>query len=112
MRQLRQTNCKQRLRTEDMTLTVLFRFGEKFRSFTDQYELRELHFKSLLRSKDLEIAFHMKKFEQQRRAKEMESTKSHQLTRQVSTFSQTESELRNQLNIYVEKFKQVSTRSL
>jgi Myosin-like coiled-coil protein len=50
----------------------------------------------------------MKKFEQQRRAKEMESSKSHQLTRQVSTFSQTESELRNQLNIYVEKFKQVS----
>jgi ribosomal protein S13 len=49
----------------------------------------------------------MKKFEQQRRAKEMESSKSHQLTRQVSTFSQTESELRNQLNIYVEKFKQV-----
>ncbi|KAF2842714.1 hypothetical protein M501DRAFT_993463 [Patellaria atrata CBS 101060] len=36
----------------------------------------------------------------------MESSKSHQLTRQVSTFSQTENELRSQLNIYVEKFKQ------
>jgi len=36
-------------------------------------------------------------------------SKSHQLTRQVSTFSQTENELRSQLNIYVEKFKQVST---
>ncbi|KAI7343867.1 hypothetical protein KC354_g15445, partial [Hortaea werneckii] len=33
-------------------------------------------------------------------------SKSHQLTRQVSTFSQTENELRGQLNVYVEKFKQ------
>jgi hypothetical protein len=34
------------------------------------------------------------------------------LTRQVSTFSQTETELRTQLNIYVEKFKQVSLPTL
>jgi Myosin-like coiled-coil protein len=45
--------------------------------------------------------------EQQRRDQEMESSKSDQLTKQVSTFSQTETELRSQLNIYVEKFKQV-----
>lgn len=37
----------------------------------------------------------------------MEASKSRQLTSQVSTFSQTETELRSQLNIYVEKFKQV-----
>ena len=49
----------------------------------------------------------MARLEQQRKAQEVESSKSHQLTRQVSTFSQTESELRTQLNIYVEKFKQV-----
>lgn len=49
----------------------------------------------------------MARFEQQRKAQELESTKSNQLTRQVSTFSQTETELRSQLNIYVEKFKQV-----
>jgi hypothetical protein len=88
-------------------LIQLARFRQKFKSFVDQYEMRELHFKSSLRSKDLEIQFHMAKLEQQRRAQEMESSKSHQLTRQVSTFSQTETELRSQLNIYVEKFKQV-----
>jgi taxilin len=74
--------------------------------------LRELHFQSLLRSKDLEVQYHAMKLEQQRRAQEMESSKSHQLTRQVSTFSQTENELRSQLNIYVEKFKQVRIQIL
>jgi Myosin-like coiled-coil protein len=54
------------------------------------------------------VQYHIAQLEKQRRAQEMESTKSHQLTRQVSTFSQTETELRSQLNIYVEKFKQVS----
>jgi hypothetical protein len=49
----------------------------------------------------------MARLEQQRKQQEAESSKSHQLTRQVSTFSQTETELRTQLNIYVEKFKQV-----
>jgi len=73
----------------------------------EQYELRELHFQSILRTKDLEIQYQMARLEQQRKAQELESTKSHQLTRQVSTFSQTETELRSQLNIYVEKFKQV-----
>lgn len=82
-------------------------FKRKFRSFIDQYEMRELQFTSLMRQKDLEIAAQQLMLEQQRKAQEMESSKSHQLTRQVSTFSQTETELRSQLNIYVEKFKQV-----
>jgi hypothetical protein len=69
--------------------------------------MRELQFQSLLRQKDLEIQAQLAMLEQQRKAQEMESSKSHQLTRQVSTFSQTETELRSQLNIYVEKFKQV-----
>jgi len=85
----------------------LARFRQKFKSFIDQYELRELQFHSLLRTKELEIQYQMARLEQQRKAQEVESSKSHQLTRQVSTFSQTESELRTQLNIYVEKFKQV-----
>lgn len=88
-------------------LIKLNRFRQKFKSFIDQYELRELQFYSLLRAKDMEIQYQIARFEQQRKAQEMESSKSHQLTRQVSTFSQTESELRTQLNIYVEKFKQV-----
>jgi chromosome segregation ATPase len=89
----------------DIELDELFR--QKFKSFIDQYELRELQFHSLLRTKELEIQYQMARLEQQRKQHEMESSKSHQLTRQVSTFSQTETELRTQLNIYVEKFKQV-----
>ena len=53
---------------------------------------------SLMRQKDLEIQAQQMMLEQQRKAQEMESSKSHQLTRQVSTFSQTETELRSQLN--------------
>jgi hypothetical protein len=83
------------------------RFRQKFKSFIDQYELRELQYHSMLRLKELEIQYHSARLEQQRKQQEAESSKSHQLTRQVSTFSQTETELRTQLNIYVEKFKQV-----
>lgn len=89
----------------DIEMDELFR--QKFKSFIDQYELRELQFHSLLRTKELEIQYQMARLEQQRKQQEMESSKSHQLTKQVSTFSQTETELRTQLNIYVEKFKQV-----
>lgn len=89
-------------------INEIFRFEEKFKSFLDQWECREKQFKSLLRVKELEILYHQAKLDQQRKAQEVESSKSNQLTRQVTTFSQTEAELRSQLNIYVEKFKQVS----
>lgn len=84
------------------------RFREKFKSFIEQYEMREIQMASLLRTKELEIQYQIARHEQLRKAQETEMSKSHQLTRQVSTFSQTENELRSQLNIYVEKFKQVS----
>ena len=86
-------------------------FRHKFKSFVDQYELRELQFQSLLRTKDLELQYQAARCEQQRKAQEQEANKTRQLTNQVATFSQTETELRSQLNIYVEKFKQVNTRS-
>ena len=66
----------------------------------------------MLRTKDLEIAYQMSRHDQLKKAQESELSKSHQLTRQVSTFSQTENELRGQLNVYVEKFKQVRSDSL
>ena len=86
-------------------------FREKFKSFVEQYEMREIQFHSLLRSKELEIQFHLAQQERLRKQQDAELNKSHQLTRQVSTFSQTENELRSQLNIYVEKFKQVRLSS-
>lgn len=73
----------------------------------DEFELRESHFKSVLRIKDAEIQSLSAKYEDQKRFAESEAAKARALTTQVSTFSHTEAELRSQLNIYVEKFKQV-----
>ncbi|KAL3474650.1 myosin-like coiled-coil protein-domain-containing protein [Aspergillus californicus] len=79
----------------------------KIKTIGEKFEMRELHYKSLLRSKDAEIQCLTAKFEEQRRAADNEATRCRALSSQVSTFSHTESELRSQLNIYVEKFKQV-----
>ncbi|EME39663.1 hypothetical protein DOTSEDRAFT_75345 [Dothistroma septosporum NZE10] len=95
---------KQPERQQELEQDKLFR--EKFTSFLHQYELRELHFQSLITVKNLEIQYERARHEQLKKAQENELSKSHQLTRQVSTFSQTENELRGQLNVYVEKFKQ------
>ena len=83
------------------------RFKQRFKSLIEQYELRELHFHSLLRTKELEVQYNMARFEEKRKAAEAEMSRSRALNAQVLTFSKTETELRNQLNIYVEKFKQV-----
>ncbi|KAL8750333.1 MAG: hypothetical protein Q9184_006461 [Pyrenodesmia sp. 2 TL-2023] len=82
-------------------------FRQKFKSFVEQYELRELHFQSLMRTKECEVQYNLARYERERKAAENEQTRSRTLSAQVSTFSQTEAELRSQLNIYVEKFKQV-----
>ena len=62
----------------------------------------------MLKTKDSEVQLNVTKAEEQRKRAETEANKSRTLNAQVSTFSQTETELRSQLNIYVEKFKQVS----
>lgn len=79
----------------------------RFKSFIDQYELRELHFHSLMRTKELEVQFHMSRFEREKKAADAEASKSRHLQAQVQAFTKTETELRNQLNVYVDKFKQV-----
>lgn len=61
-----------------------------------------------MRTKDYEVQYNVARYEQQRKAAENEAQRARNLSNQVSTFSQTETELRSQLNIYVEKFKQVS----
>lgn len=60
-----------------------------------------------MRTKECEVQYNLARFEQQKKDAEKQSANSRALNAQVSTFSQTESELRSQLNIYVEKFKQV-----
>ncbi|KAF4463106.1 muscle-derived [Fusarium albosuccineum] len=89
----------------DMEVDELFRV--RFKSFIEQYELRELHFHSLMRTKELEVQYHMARYEREKKNAEAESTKARQLQAQVQAFTKTETELRNQLNVYVDKFKQV-----
>ncbi|KFH43677.1 Gamma-taxilin-like protein [Hapsidospora chrysogenum ATCC 11550] len=89
----------------DMSKEELFK--TRFKSFIEQYELRELHFHSLMRTKELEVQYHMARYEREKKNAEVESSKARQLQAQVQAFTKTESELRNQLNVYVDKFKQV-----
>jgi STE24 endopeptidase len=84
----------------------------RFKSFIEQYELRELHFHSLMRTKELEVQYHMARYEREKKNAETESNKSRQLQNQVQAFTKTETELRNQLNVYVDKFKQVCNSML
>ncbi|KAI8952747.1 myosin-like coiled-coil protein-domain-containing protein [Xylaria longipes] len=82
-------------------------FKGRFKSIIEQYELRELHFHSAMRTKEIEVQWNMARYEQQKKAVEAEGNRARQLNNQVLTFTKTETELRNQLNVYVEKFKQV-----
>jgi len=89
----------------DMSMEELF--FVRFKSFIDQYELRDLHFHSLMRMKELEVQYHMSRYEREKKTAEAESTKARHLQAQVQAFTKTETELRSQLNVYVDKFKQV-----
>jgi hypothetical protein len=73
----------------------------------DQYELRDLHFHSLMRTKELEVQYNLARFEGEKKRADTEVARSRQLNSQIQTFSKTEGELRTQLNVYVDKFKQV-----
>lgn len=90
----------------DTGLTIS-RFKSRFKSLIDQYELRELHFHSLMRTKELELQYNASKCDKEKKNADAEATRARQLNAQVQTFSKTEAELRNQLNVYVDKFKQV-----
>ncbi|EGS17306.1 uncharacterized protein CTHT_0066270 [Thermochaetoides thermophila DSM 1495] len=79
----------------------------RFKSLIDQYELRELHFHSQMRTKELEVQYNLARYEQQKKNYEAEYARSRQLNAQVQAFTQTEADLRHQLSVYVEKFKQV-----
>jgi len=82
-------------------------FRSRCKFIVDSAELREHHVKNILRTKDAEITNLSIKLELERRRADAEAARCRTLTGQVSTFSNTETELRSQLNIYVEKFKQV-----
>lgn len=83
------------------------RFKSRFKTLLEQYDFREQVFAHKLRKKELEAQASMARFENEKKAAEQEVARSRDLRVQVATFSQTETELRSQLNVYVEKFKQV-----
>lgn len=60
-----------------------------------------------MRTKELEVQYHMSRFDREKKAAQAESTKARHLQAQVQAFTNTETELRSQLNVYVDKFKQV-----
>ncbi|MDA4133115.1 MAG: taxilin [Thaumarchaeota archaeon] len=60
-----------------------------------------------MRTKELEVQYHLARYEREKKSAESETSRSRQLNSQVQTFSKTETELRTQLNVYVDKFKQV-----
>ncbi|CAO3567652.1 unnamed protein product [Mortierella alpina] len=93
---------KQRLIDENDTM-----LRDKFQGFLEQYDVREKHFNSVVKSKDLELQLAQAKLEQQKQIAQQEAAKVELLKSQLNAFSKTEAELRKQLNVYVEKFKQV-----
>ncbi|KIW17597.1 hypothetical protein PV08_04792 [Exophiala spinifera] len=100
-------NSKTSTHHENLHLELDELFKTRCKVLADQAEIREMHFKAILRYKDAEIAHLQAKHEVERRRADAEAGRCRTLTNQVSTFSHTEAELRSQLNIYVEKFKQV-----
>ncbi|EXJ53735.1 uncharacterized protein A1O5_12984 [Cladophialophora psammophila CBS 110553] len=100
-------NSKTSAHPENLHLELDELFRTRCKVLADQAEIREMHFKSILRHKDAEIAHLQAKHEVERRRADTEAARCRTLTGQVGTFSHTEAELRSQLNIYVEKFKQV-----
>ena len=60
-----------------------------------------------MRTKELEVQYHMARYEREKKNAETESARARHLQAQVQAFTKTETELRNQLNVYVDKFKQV-----
>ncbi len=75
------------------------RFKSRFKTLIDQYELREQIFAHTLRKKEMEVQANMTRFENEKKAAEQEVARSRDLRVQVATFSQTETELRSQLNV-------------
>ncbi|KAF9178789.1 hypothetical protein BGZ51_007467 [Haplosporangium sp. Z 767] len=80
---------------------------DKFNGFLEQYDVREKHFNSVVKSKGLEVQLAQAKLEQQKQISQQESAKVDLLKSQLNAFTKTEAELRKQLNVYVDKFKQV-----
>ncbi|KAI9324903.1 myosin-like coiled-coil protein-domain-containing protein [Zopfochytrium polystomum] len=80
---------------------------DRLKSFIEQYDLRESHFQSMLKASESEIRVLEARLERQRQETREEKAAVKTLSAQVEMFLTTEIDLRNQLQSYVDKFKQV-----
>ncbi|CAK7264872.1 hypothetical protein SEPCBS57363_001293 [Sporothrix epigloea] len=88
----------------DVGLEELFR--QRFKSLIDQYELRELHFHSLMRTKELEVQYNMARYERERRRVEGEVALSQRLNGQVQDLQKVEARLQAEMKLILEKIEQ------
>lgn len=91
-------------------LLTASRFRVRFKSFIEQYDLRELHYHATMRTKELEVQYNISRYEREKKRADMEAKRCRNLETQIQTFTKTEADLRSQLNVYVDKFKQVRLR--
>ncbi|CAK7224005.1 hypothetical protein SCUCBS95973_005372 [Sporothrix curviconia] len=88
----------------DVRLEELFR--QRFKSMIDQYELRELHFHSLMRTKELEVQYNLARFERERKRAEAEVALSQRLNEQVQELSRSEARMQAEMKLILEKIEQ------
>eukprot|EP01117_Protostelium_nocturnum_P017889 TRINITY_DN7366_c0_g1_i1.p1 TRINITY_DN7366_c0_g1~~TRINITY_DN7366_c0_g1_i1.p1 ORF type:complete len:382 (+),score=146.21 TRINITY_DN7366_c0_g1_i1:137-1282(+) len=78
----------------------------KIGNFAEQYELREKHFETQLKAKDLEIQLHEAKLSQQNHYSQQSTNQIQLLEDKVVSQAKNEKDLRSQLSLYAEKFEQ------
>ncbi|KAJ3356191.1 hypothetical protein HDU83_001770 [Entophlyctis luteolus] len=81
--------------------------SERLMNFFTQWSLREKQFEAMTQANDVNSRLLQSKLEMQRQLATQESERVSSLRAQVASFLGTERDLRRQLQVYVEKFRQV-----
>ena len=63
-----------------------------------------------MRTKELEVQYNISRYEREKKRADVEAKRCRNFESQIQTFTKTEADLRSQLNVYVDKFKQVRRR--
>ncbi|KAJ3066234.1 hypothetical protein HDU98_010458, partial [Podochytrium sp. JEL0797] len=80
---------------------------DKLLNFFSQWSLREKQFEAAMKANEMEMRVLEAKVESQRQIAQQETERCWSLRSQVASFLSTERDLRRQLQIYVDKFRQV-----
>ncbi|KAJ3092042.1 hypothetical protein HK100_007037 [Physocladia obscura] len=103
------SNESQKLSPLSTTVTNLHDMNvkEKLMNLVDQWDMREKQFDSVVKANDIEMRLLESKLEMQKQLAGQECDRALHLRSQVASFLSTERDLRRQLQIYVDKFRQV-----